>query len=432
MTQDLDAARAHFAAGVSLFEAGRFDEADGRFAASLALLPERGSTLVNLGATRIKRGLAAEALPLLEKAVALDGTDADAWSHRGVALADLGRPADALASHERALALDATRHLDLFHRGVVLNVLDRHSEALLAFESVLALRPEAEAWFRHGQTLQLLDRHREALVSYQRALADDPTHAQAWSNRGGILRDLKQMAAAAHSFRQALAHGADAELHRYFLASVGAEAAPAQPPPAYVASLFDHYADGFDEHLVQALRYQAHTVLVDGLAELGNRWFAQALDLGCGTGLCAPLVKPRVGRLDGVDLSRAMLDRAASLQLYDRLVQDDVGRHLQGTSERYDLVLSADVFIYVGDLAEVFAGVQRVLEPGGVFCFSVERAEGEQGFELRPSLRYAHSEPYLRQLAARHELAVARIVGRAIREDQARPVDGLFVYLEKR
>ena len=42
-----------------------------------------------------------------------------------------------------------------------------------------------------------------------------------------------------------------------------------------------------------------------------------ALDLGCGTGLCGPLVKPRVERLDGVDLSGAMLDRARATGVYD-------------------------------------------------------------------------------------------------------------------
>ena len=72
------------------------------------------------------------------------------------------------------------------------------------------------------------------------------------------------------------------------------------------------------------------------------------------------------------------------------------------THHRYDLVVSADVFIYVGELEATFDGVARVIEPGGVFCFSVELAPDEQDFVLRPSQRYAHSERYLRALALRH------------------------------
>ena len=432
MTRDVEAARERFIEGVAHFESGCFDRAEACFGASLERAPGRVSTLVNLGATRLKLGRPADALAPLEQAVAADPGDADAWSHRGIALADLGRPEEAIASHGRALAIDAGRATDLFHRGLALNMLGRHPEALRDLAAVLALRPDdGEAWFRHGQTLQFLGRHPEALTSYGQALAAEPSHAQAWSNRGGILRDTQRLAEAAQCFEQAIAHGADEALHRYFLASVRGGPAPERPPAPYVEALFDGYAPTFDDHLLHALRYQAHATLADGLAALGNRWFSHALDLGCGTGLCGPLVKPRVERLDGVDLSAAMLERARTLGVYDALVRSELVEHLRHTSDRHDLVLSADVFIYVGDLESVFAGVHRVLQPGGIFCFSVERASGAS-FELRPSLRYAHAEPYLRQLAEGHGFTLRHRLAQPVREEQGVPIDGLFLYLEKR
>ena len=42
--------------------------------------------------------------------------------------------------------------------------------------------------------------------------------------------------------------------------------------------------------------------------------------------------------------------------VYDALVEADITEHLHTTPERYELVVSTDVFIYVGDLDPVFAG----------------------------------------------------------------------------
>jgi len=319
-----------------------------------------------------------------------------------------------------------------FHRGMTSNLLRRHEQALESFERLIEIQPEmGEAWLRHGQTLQCLGRHDAALTSYDKALAIDPHLAEAWSQRGGILRDAKRLDEAAASFEKALANGADTELNRYFLASVAGRDAPGTAPERYVRFLFDDYADSYDQHLVEVLKYQAHRVLTSHLQGLRKRRFTAALDLGCGTGLCGPLAKAVADHVDGVDLSPRMIDKAAALGAYRNLAQSDLCTHLQATSERYDLVLAADVFIYVGDLEPVFAGVSRVLERGGVFCFSVERGDDSGGFTLQSSSRYTHSQRYVRELAERHGFVVAQIVASSIREDQRKPIDGLFVYLSR-
>jgi len=222
--------------------------------------------------------------------------------------------------------------------------------------------------------------------------------------------------------------GADAETSRFFMASLGAGAGPSAAPRAYVQALFDDYADSFDEHLVDVLGYQAHRQLVTPLAGLQSRPFDAALDLGCGTGLCGPLLRPIARQLEGVDLSQPMLDRAAARGVYDRLVCADLVEHLQRTASRHDLVVAADVFIYVGELDTVFAGVVRVLRPGGVFCFSVEHAEDDRPVALNAQLRYAHSLPYLQGLAQFHGLRLLRSVAEPIRKDRTQTIPGLYLY----
>ena len=399
MSDSFARARQLFLDGVSLFEAGRHEEAEANFEAALALVPGRVSTLVNLAGTRIRLGRHEAALPLLDQALAAAPDDADAWVQRGNALGALGHHEESLACHAR----------------------------------VLALAPgDAQAWLRHGQALQYVERHDEALASYERALSLDAGLAQAWTNRANILKHRGREDEAAAAFRQAIALGGDAALNGYYLAALTGESAPRTPPRAYVERLFDDYAETFDAHLVGQLGYRAHRLLLEPLqAQQGRARFRRALDLGCGTGLCGPLIKAMAALVDGIDLSAAMLAKARELGVYERLAQADLVAHLAQTEQRHDLVVAADVFIYVGALEPVFSGVQRVLEPGGTFCFSAEQAAADADFELLPSLRYAHSERYLRAVAAQAGFDVQRLVSQPIREDQRRPIAGLYAYLRK-
>jgi len=429
MTDPFEQARQLFLQGTTDFESGRLQEAERAFEASLQLLPGRPSTLVNLGATRLRLSKPAEALAALDQALAQTPEDRDGWCHRHEALVQLGRYQEALSSCDKAIAIDAACAPAWRGRAMLLAQLRRYEEALTALDRLEALVPERGATLqRRGQLLQKLGRHDEALAAYDKALSLDRTLAQTWSLRGGILRDRGRLDEAAECYRQAIEHGGDPEVNGYFLASLVGRDAPATAPPRYVQSLFDDYAETFDQHLTTVLRYEAPRFLIDNLRGVGPERFDAGLDLGCGTGLCATLVKPAVRRLDGVDLSPLMLAKARALGLYERLVQGDLVEHLRTTSERYDLVLSADVFIYVGDLEPVFAGVTRVMKDGGVFCFSVEEAGDEETVLLNTHQRYAHSERYIWELAARHGFRIAKVLRHAIREDQREAIPGLYFY----
>jgi predicted TPR repeat methyltransferase len=311
--------------------------------------------------------------------------------------------------------------------------MHRHAMALAVFQRLLKLQPgHAEAWFRHGQTLQALERHAEALPSYERALAIDAAIPQAWLNRAGILKDSARIGEAIAAYRAALAHGADAELVQFYLAALEGGSTPAIAPRAYVQGLFDDYAGRFEQHLVGALNYRGHRVLVEMLQQAAaGRRVRRALDLGCGTGLCGPLLKAFAAHVDGVDLSAQMLAQAQRLGVYDQLVAADVTEYLKSADGHYDVVNAADVFTYIGDLGVVFGAVQHVLLPGGVFGFLVEAAPDDVAFELRVSLRYAHSRHYVLALAQHHGYTLLQCMQQPFREDQHRPIDALYVVLTR-
>lgn len=364
MSTTFEQAKAFFLQGLDHYQGGRFAQAERDFAASLALVPGRASTLTNLGAARLKLGKFADAVSLFDEALAQEPDNVEAHGQRAAALAELGQLQAALAGVERALALD-------------------------------------------------------------------PARGAAWTLRGSLLRSLGRNADAIDAFEQALAHGADNELTRYYLASLTGRELPPASPRHYVQALFDGYAEGFDKHLVEVLKYQAPAVLVDGLRRTGRR-FSAALDLGCGTGLCGPLLRGMADRLDGVDLSQKMVEQATASGAYDEVLQADLVRHLQETDRRYELAVAADVFIYVGALETVFEGVARVLRPGGLFCFSVEAAPEDQDVVLQPSLRYAHSAGYIRKLAEPHGFDISATARHPIRDDQGTPIAGLFAWLARR
>ncbi|MFT3818230.1 MAG: tetratricopeptide repeat protein [Rubrivivax sp.] len=399
-----NAAREHFNTGLAALQAGQPAQAEQALRQSLALLPGRASTQLNLAVALLRQDRAAEALPLLDAVLAQTPDDVDALGHRGAALNQLQQP----------------------------------EQAAPVFQRLVQIAPQRpQAWFHLAQTLQMLGHPDQALPAYERCLALQPGHAAACSQRGTALRELGRLDEAAAAFEQALALGDDdAGFNAYYLAALrGGSGAPPQAPPAYVQGLFDDYAADFDRHLVDKLDYHAPAALQRLLLGpgIGRSAFGEVLDLGCGTGLCAPLLRPLAQRLLGVDLSAAMLRAAAARGLYDELQQADLVPHLQAlaaSGRRVELLVAADVLIYLGDLAPLFAAAARVLAPGGLFAFSVEIAPPEQPFVLQPSLRYAHGEAALRRLAAAHGLQPLRDERGLLRVEQGQPVAGQYWVLQ--
>ena len=97
----------------------------------------------------------------------------------------------------------------------------------------------------------------------------------------------------------------------------------------------------------------------------------------------------------------------------------------------FDVVLAADVFIYVGDLALVFRDAARVLKAGGIFAFSVERADPARDFVLMPNGRYAQSEDYVRRLAGASGFDVLETLETTIRGKSCDAAIGQLFVLRK-
>ncbi len=393
----LERSRALFFEGIGHFEAGRLEPARECFEQALALAPGRPSLLGNLGITLFHLRRWEEAVPLLRQALAAEPSSADAWTCLGLASEALGRWQEADDALGRALELSPAN---------------------------------AGLWLARGGCQLRLGRTGDAIRAYDKAVETDPGSARAWSVRGSLMRELGRREEAALCFEKAIALGEDAELHAYFLAAVRDAAAPVKTPRRYVERLFDDYAADFDGHLVETLKYRGHEALLRPLLQT-ERHFQSVLDLGCGTGLCGKLLQGRADAVDGLDVSRAMLEQARRTGAYRELIHDELESFLAAAHRQDDLVLAADVFGYLGDLEGVFRSIRRNLQPGGVLAFTVEVSRRLEEVKLLPSLRHAHSEPYLRRIASSAGLRWREMRRGVLRADQDNPVEALYVYLER-
>ena len=275
----------------------------------------------------------------------------------------------------------------------------------------------------------------------EQALEISPDWAAGWYHLAEYAEKAADRKAAAAALGRVLALAPEDPFGATLrLAVLGAADVPAAPPSRYVEQLFDDYAQRFDTALVGKLDYsvpQKLAALVDEGIE--TRHFAHVTDLGCGTGLFGERIRERAAFLEGFDLSANMLAKAREKRVYDRLAQADLSLAPEDSGvfdpahavERADLASAADVLMYLGNLAPVFVIAARLVAAGGHFAFSVEDAEAEEAYVLRPSLRYAHGEGYVRECAQEAGFTVLESRQTVIRTDAGAPVTGRL-YLARR
>lgn len=284
----------------------------------------------------------------------------------------------------------------------------------------------ADRRFIYGEALLLDGDAAAAAELFEQALECAPDWPDGFAGLARARLAAGDAAASAAAWRRVLELEPDDVLGaRLHLAVLGERPAPPAPPPAYVAALFDQYAPEFEAALVGRLRYAGPEVLAGLVAETA-RHFTRAVDIGCGTGLMGAALRADVDRLEGIDLSRAMLEEAASKGIYDELVVGDVVAVLSGRAGCYDLVLAADVLCYLGDLGPVFTAVARAMEAGGLFAFTIEALSDDEpeSWALRPSLRYGHRPEWVIEAGRSAGLTCLRRQEIVLRLDGGMPIVG--------
>ncbi len=391
----------HLQEAERLYRAGRLDEAAGRLRQYLRTNPRHVDALHSLGMIYFKTEQYEEAAKIIGEALQLDPFYVD-----GIRL-----------------------------RGMALMHLQRHDAALECFERALSLRPgHIELLVNHATALLELKRFKEAVAEFDRVLKHDPNNAIGWNNRGNALVAMGRLEEAVDCYDRGLAIQPDLPTaeHNRFLAQLKLRRVSRMPSHA-LRAMFDEVASRYDA-MMDELCYRSHlhlrTLAERVLPRRGRPW--RILDLGCGTGLAGDAFKDMAagGRLDGIDIAPRMIDAARERGIYDDLVLGDLETVLAAPGALYDLIVSADTMVYLGDLAPAFSGVAHRLEPGGFYLFACEAKDGE-GWEQTPANRFAHSERYLREETAHAGLSFVDLMECSLRRERDQPIAGYAVALRK-
>jgi len=386
------------ATAMQLHQAGKLAEAEQAYGVLWEQFPQDANVAHFFGLLQFQLDRIPQALALLQQSLEADPDNSHAWNNLGNMYKHLGRHEDALEAYLRATSTSepappawynlALHYLRARNIEAALHALRETTRRASGF--VLALQTLGFMYYRLGRTDDALDVYKQ----WAAEAPDDPTP-------------------------------------RHMLAAASGAAVPPRADDRYIVKTFNGFADHFDEKL-QRLDYRAPQLVAGSLIQhplyQSNR--AVVLDAGCGTGLCGPLLKSTAGTLVGVDLSPNMLELAAARKVYDQLHEGELTAFLQSHPGEFDIVVSADVLCYFGQLGAFAEAGLAALKPGGLLTFSVEALQeqrAEEGYRMRLHGRYAHTLTYLQRIVAEAGFAAAQIDAAVLRQELGEPVQGYIV-----
>ena len=410
---------------------GHLDAAEKIYQTVLEAVPEQPDALHFLGVLAHQRGDSPQAIKLIRRAIELLPDGAGLYNNLGNVLYEAERFEEAAGAYEKALLL-CPRDADTCNNlGAVRRIQGRLEEAANAYHRAIGLDPgHADAHHNMGNLLSGQGRVKESVTYYCQAITLRPAHPEARRHLGIAYATLGRMDEAAEVYRKWLRDEPGNPIATHMLAACCGEGTPGRASDQYVEQIFDSFARSFDSKLAK-LSYRAPHLVADAVKSACGvaAKSLSALDAGCGTGLCGPLIEAFVSRLVGVDLSSEMLAKAKARGVYEELVKAELTEYLRAHRDTFDLVVSADTLCYFGALESVLEAAHAALRNDGVLIFTVEHVSDDlvdsAGYHLNPHGRYSHATSYLNRALAEAGFAVIELKLAELRMESGSPVAGI-------
>lgn len=161
-------------------------------------------------------------------------------------------------------------------------------------------------------------------------------------------------------------------------------------------ALYDKFSGSYDEAVAEQ-GYATPARIATALSAQTRDHGLPILDFGCGTGLAGlALTEAGFQTIDGLDLSREMLEGAAARDVYRALAQIDPDVDLRGTAENYAAVVACGVIGSGAAPLSTFDTIFYAMAPGALFAFSFnDHTLEDPAFEERVDLAISDGEARL-------------------------------------
>jgi len=412
------------------FQIERYGDAEKLSLSITKEFPEHQFAWKILAAVLKQTGRINESLNIIKKCIQLNPQDSTNHNNLGVVLQELNRVDEARACFGKAIKLQpeyAEAHCNL---GLILHALRSYEEAQRSYKQAIELKHDyAEAYNGLGNIQREIGRSEEAEASFRKAITLKPDYAEAYKSLGSIQIEFRKLEEGMSSYKKAITLKPDFGEAKHLLAALFLQTTrPA--PRKYVEDLFNNFAINFDHTLVNKLEYKIPNKIVEIIiAENPNIKLGSVLDLGCGTGLIGDEIKRYCSNLEGIDLSKLMLKKASAKNIYDKLEYKDILEYLSTEDLNFNYFISSDVFIYIGELSEVFRLIKSRNKLKGKFIFSTEHTN-KDGFFLEQSGRYSHSKKYIESLCDKFDYKLSHFETTNLRKEKDKFIMGGLYLLD--
>lgn len=421
--------------GNALKKLGLLEEAMIHYREALRLKDPYPEAHNNLGTLYYRLGMIKDAIIELEKAVQSAPEKVNAHFNLANCYVKEDRFQEALAHYLQTLKLRPDHLRAMHNTGIILTAMKRFDEAKFYLSHALSRESDNKDVLFHLALINSAEgEFYNAKVLYERLLDIDPNNAKAHHNLATVFLHLGNRFNALEHFQAVVILEPENQTAQHMVEALSGSESAIGAPPEFVQALFDQYAYNYDEHVKKQLKYQVPALIRENLSPFVVRkstpW--QVLDLGCGTGLCAPYLHDIADLLIGVDISPNMIEVAKQLGGYHKLYVENITHFLPKHSNQFDLIVAADVLCYFGDLTLLFGQCRQALKQNALFAFTLEKLmfpmKRNQPYRLMPSGRFTHSQEYIDNKCFEAHFKVDVVKEIILRYQEDEPVVG-FLYI---
>ncbi len=172
-------------------QGGEFEQAEVLYRNILRVDPRHADALHLLGLVAYQESKPIEAIDLMKRAIACNGSASRYHCHLGAAYRAAGDMVAAIDSYRRAISLDPKYIEAHYNLGNALRQQGEQSQAIEAYQTALRYDPRhLQARYNLGNIWKDLKNTDLAIAEYEQALAIDPRFVEALNNLGSVYHEL--------------------------------------------------------------------------------------------------------------------------------------------------------------------------------------------------------------------------------------------------